>query len=591
MTVIAESMGYDEVLKAAIMISRDPSYKARSRYNVWKWWGRRSPVLARLALASLLYRSGEEELLYSTMRLDREGLRESIKRTQGKVVVDPFSGGGTIVVEASRLGYNAYGFDINPGAVEVARATADVVCGACTWTRCMVDSLWEARRRSSALWMAPGGGIVIHAFLARCSGECRAPKLLSVKRRRAVILDPGSRDGVSTTSPEDLKPLTPLITLPEDLPEAAPGYRVYAVELLEDGDRRFISLLGWGEEARSLREWAAESLSKAKTMLHGTCTRIPLLKETRKLRLKGVECWEQLYTPRQLATLKTFIEVADARGCGAQARLVAANATRTCSLLALYYQPAGRVTPGLVLKTYWLPPYPVELNPVAYTMDNPPRTLARGTLASYASRAVEACGPASCPGKWRIYLGDAGSLEPYPRGAYAIVTDPPYPGMQSYTDMSLPYLYWLGEDLPSEPLNPMKGQGYLGLVERFATASTASLTEGGYIVILLNPPPGEVEAVAAMTRELYRRGAGLRRVYWLPGEAPGRLGRSGRRGVYMMVYRLGSTPSSTALTPLEWVEDLASEVGRASPDLSIDPAEESIHSARLAAALRGLLGG
>jgi hypothetical protein len=42
----------------------------------------------------------------------------------GDVILDPFMGSGTTLVEAARLGYNSWGTDINPLAVKIARAKA-----------------------------------------------------------------------------------------------------------------------------------------------------------------------------------------------------------------------------------------------------------------------------------------------------------------------------------------------------------------------------------------------------------------------------------------------------------------------------------
>ena len=45
-------------------------------------------------------------------------LSELIKELvpQGGIVVDPFCGSGVVLHEAQKLGYTAYGFDINPTA-------------------------------------------------------------------------------------------------------------------------------------------------------------------------------------------------------------------------------------------------------------------------------------------------------------------------------------------------------------------------------------------------------------------------------------------------------------------------------------------
>jgi len=58
-----------------------------------------------------------------------ERARAEIRRSCGGVlpsVYDPFSGGGSIPLEAQRLGLTAYGSDLNPVAVMIGKATIEI---------------------------------------------------------------------------------------------------------------------------------------------------------------------------------------------------------------------------------------------------------------------------------------------------------------------------------------------------------------------------------------------------------------------------------------------------------------------------------
>jgi len=77
----------------------------------------------------------------------------------GDVVLDPFMGSGTTLVEAARLGHNAWGTDINPLAVMIARAkTAPVDHASLSefveWLREAERNPERHRARSAALFEA-----------------------------------------------------------------------------------------------------------------------------------------------------------------------------------------------------------------------------------------------------------------------------------------------------------------------------------------------------------------------------------------------------------------------------------------------------
>ncbi|WP_375276228.1 DUF1156 domain-containing protein [Methylorubrum thiocyanatum] len=84
-------------------------------YQMSKWWARRRSSVFRSMLIAAATKAPEEESSASKKVWDtyyanhkREGTFASLK------VVDPFMGGGTTLVEASRLGMNATGVDLNP---------------------------------------------------------------------------------------------------------------------------------------------------------------------------------------------------------------------------------------------------------------------------------------------------------------------------------------------------------------------------------------------------------------------------------------------------------------------------------------------
>jgi len=108
----------------------------------------------------------------------------------GDVVLDPFMGSGTTLVEAARLGYDAWGTDINPLAVRIARAKTAAIDGAAltdyfAWLRAAADAP-EAHLASSAA-LFPGGDVWFREDVARA---------IRATLDRAAGLDPATRNFV-----------------------------------------------------------------------------------------------------------------------------------------------------------------------------------------------------------------------------------------------------------------------------------------------------------------------------------------------------------------------------------------------------------
>jgi putative DNA methylase len=77
-------------------------------YQMHKWFARRASCVFRAILLGSLKPAGSDIMaeFYKNHSSDSD--------TAGKVIYDPFMGGGTTVVEALRLGCKVIGADLNP---------------------------------------------------------------------------------------------------------------------------------------------------------------------------------------------------------------------------------------------------------------------------------------------------------------------------------------------------------------------------------------------------------------------------------------------------------------------------------------------
>lgn len=92
-------------------------------YKMNKWWARRRSSVFRQILISSALKS-PKDALYASQLSWGEMYRKSHQKTNrfnNLSVLDPFMGGGTTVIEASRLGFDVTGVDLNPIAWWVVR--------------------------------------------------------------------------------------------------------------------------------------------------------------------------------------------------------------------------------------------------------------------------------------------------------------------------------------------------------------------------------------------------------------------------------------------------------------------------------------
>ena len=140
-------------------INRESAREKSIRYGhpstLHLWWARRPLAAARAVLFAQLVddpsarpeefptedlQRQERERLHKLIerlvvwenigdqRLLEEARQEILKSTGGNPppILDPFAGGGTIPLEAQRLGLRAYGSDLNPVAVLITKALIEI---------------------------------------------------------------------------------------------------------------------------------------------------------------------------------------------------------------------------------------------------------------------------------------------------------------------------------------------------------------------------------------------------------------------------------------------------------------------------------
>lgn len=95
----------------------------RPVYSLHKWWARRPGALFRSII--LKAANSDEDLFKTTPSGSISKLSNYFKdhNLENKVILDPFMGGGTTLVEANRLGAKVIGCDLNPVSFWIVRET------------------------------------------------------------------------------------------------------------------------------------------------------------------------------------------------------------------------------------------------------------------------------------------------------------------------------------------------------------------------------------------------------------------------------------------------------------------------------------
>jgi putative DNA methylase len=598
---------------AVSALARRDRYCNDAVYAVHKWWARRPPAVIRaLLLAAVLPAGTTEADFWAAFAADDLPL-------EGKVVGDPFLGGATSLVEASRLGADVTGIDVDPLAVRVARVELGRLAAE-EFADKGQELLVHLRERHQDLYPTSGEGAVpLHYFWLReadCTGcgessliyrnpwlvrdrgrdgavvreeggvafcpDCHALHRLEPDRKLFLCCGRRHRLDRGTYSRGRFGcPQCGLRMTNEELAVGTLPSRLIAVEETVDGARRRLREpeaddLAAIEAARPLGLEAAAKL--AATGLEGVDSGRPAS--------YGFESVADLFGPRQLAVFAdafAWIRAVESKGTTSDALLLAvSNALGANNLLCGYATDYGRISALFSgVRAYSMPVLSVELNPlhesagrgtIAATL----RRVARSATPTARRHTVDQGGemvahefPAHGEGRHALRCSSADRALPVDLGRYDLVlTDPPYFDFIPYSDLSLLYRAWLAPEAEAErlggaPIYPVGDDPVEEFSRRLGRAFSnvrAALKPGAPLVFTFHS--ANPDAWHAVERALAAAKFAVNVVF--PVWADGRSGSHGHEGNcewdLVFVCRAGSSPGGPIEASVEgWAEGLGAE--------------------------------
>jgi putative DNA methylase len=466
--------------------------RPRAAYQAHKWFARRLGITAR----SLLVAAGTARGL-AFWRSFYEG-----DIWAGHSVLDPFVGGGVMLLEAQRLGADVYGVEIEPVAAAVANFQ--------TQLRVLPD-LKDALRRLCAevgKTLAPyyqgedetqTRDTVLHAFwvqVVKCQG-CR--HTFHAHPRFQFAWDENSRtqwvaccvcsrvmrarfDSKHVTCACGAKTPTcdghvvkgvvrcPRCDTEEKLidysrrTKSLPTFRMFAVETLPDGDEERLPLSK--RRIRTSTEFDRQQFERAKRRLRALLKSEPLLlpsghiphrkRSDNRLLSYGYRDYSELFNARQqlhLALLGRAIakETAEVRDALA---IAFSDHLTTNNMMCAYAGGWRRLTPLFSIRAYRHIARPVELNPWLRnngrgTFPNAVRSITRAAAALKNPTEPTRQGlfrsiTDSHAGSSDIRCGDARDLSQIASKSIDLVlTDPPYFDYIAYSELGHFFSPWL----------------------------------------------------------------------------------------------------------------------------------------------------
>jgi 16S rRNA G966 N2-methylase RsmD len=445
-------------------------------------------------------RHGPEYLLHKYWaRKPANVVRACLERfaPRGGVVLDPFCGSGTTLIEARRLGLASVGIDLNPVAVLIARTSTAHV------DPLELDAAWHAvfpdwQRLCEHAYASASGhpiGHCVHETLLRCP-SCATEVVASRCKTR----------GGRYACPACKKPLAAGLA-------GASGTRVSRVVLdaarEESGPEAERQTAACRERFVGEEAWARHDRA--------------FLPNRRILAFPGMRA-SSLFTPRNFSLLAAFAARVRAAAVADGVRdcllLVLTSAAASCSRLI---PDRGNLTgggPAWTVPGFWVPPTHLERNPTLHLQ-------ARYRKLRRALAVLGGIGSAPV----RVLHGDAvGTLEALRAEGFQadyVFLDPPYGDSVPYLEFAQVWNCWLPdavdfarEVVVSDRTEERSGWEAYGrrLVDVFAGVRGV-LGPGGRLTVTFNNL--DLRAWAALLAGLQAAGFGCEDVaYQLPAVVP-----------------------------------------------------------------------
>jgi 16S rRNA G966 N2-methylase RsmD len=404
-------------------------------YEIHKWWARRYSGIIRLILA---FNELDERILEKV-----DDFHTFIKdvyfhppKVKGKKLLDPFCGGGTIVIESAKIGYESYGIEINKlpylmlsSLKKVPRLDFKFIENKIIQISNDLEDVWTTK------CIKGHDAKIIHTFLAwknkRGQLQIKFNKLRNDGKEKIYFCEKCRKIYTST----------------KELNECTFCKNQFNknFEKIE-----YVSLIPYAIEyfcnscnKRAFKIATPIDQKKFNIKFEWNLFEIPPLNETTRLLKVGIRRFDQLLTPRQKLTFQKFLNSFKIKPYKTIAKLLVSDSLRSCSLLAYYSAEYKKVIAGFVIKSYWLPPQPVELNPLSFKFSSSGDLLplGRGNIISNLKKfkkAKEFIEDQQMPLNFKIYYGPAQDIIPKLNSTFDLIfTDPPYGDYQFYSDLSL----------------------------------------------------------------------------------------------------------------------------------------------------------
>ncbi|MBS7648439.1 MAG: hypothetical protein QXU95_03375 [Candidatus Bathyarchaeia archaeon] len=537
-------------------------------HSIHRWWSRRFAAIYRFILAGYLLseRSAIKQALENPSLLRRFA--------RGKTFVEPFAGGGTGLTEAAFAGWKVYGMDVNPLAVRISEASVKLVTSGLPkdYEQLATKVLDEAFEETRFLWMFEDK-LVSYFFISR--GD--VPTWISninIRNKQYMVLMCPRCFKIFTTNWNNTQKVSTCpfckdrfkismkgkAKLNDSYPETTQGWKVYAVELRDPSNewrKLYINI----KENKALLTWfkkstesAVKIAKEAKDILE---EEIKVLEGKRLLREADIRYYYQLFTPRQLASFTVFSHKAKEFAKSSQEltflSLAISETTKTSCIATKWHPPISEPVPAAAMKTYWVPEYTVETNPLAH-IPGTLRPLARNTIASAIRAQKNADRYISERGITHDLnakvINNRAELARFPPRIDLAVIDPPYmDSVKSYASLSLVHYagiklfdYIAKVKIPLAKLEIVEKRELPRDPEKYETSLSRILEKISYhinfksrVVLMYN----RLESKDWIPPLRAAKNAGLLpiAIYWVLGESPGKLARSALRGIFLIVMR------------------------------------------------------